>query len=105
MCEETNPTIVYHETIGGGDDNESGRRHGLVATLSYWHSNDWKAPNHYLLTKRVMIDRYIVVHEVEYIPSAFRRDSTQIRKAIFVVDQLMELNPEISEMLKVEAEA
>lgn len=87
------PKILYREAIGGGDDVEGNVPNGIVVTLSYWHSVSWKAPSHYLLQSRVMLKHEIVVDEVQYIRASYN-DANEIRKAISLFDQLLDLNPD-----------
>jgi len=87
------PDIIYHERIGGGDDTEGNRPDGVVVTLSYWYSDDWKAPSHYIRTARVMLDREIVVDEIEVMRTYLHEHSKHIRQSIARFDQLVELNP------------
>ena len=91
--------ILYRETAGAGEDEENRLDHGIAVTLTYWDSDDWQAPSHYLIQIKVMIDRKFVVDEIE-----IRRDSYSlnteakyIRQAIARFDQLVELNPEVAE--------
>ncbi len=96
--------ILYREIIGAGNDNEANTPHGIVVTLSRWSTANnaaWKVPDQfYLLQRTVMIDRDTVLDEIEMIRNAWNKDSQLIRKAIFLVDQLKELNPEVEAAMK-----
>jgi hypothetical protein len=102
MCEQTQAQphqILYREIIGAGDDNEhSIFGSGIIVTLSYWHSDDgWKAPSHYLLERKVMLDRQISVDDIQVFRAFIAKHDKYIRRAIAEIDQLKELNMDIME--------
>lgn len=89
------PKIVYREILGGGNDQENQYANGLVVTLSYWNSDNFRVQSHYLMQAEVMINREIIVDETRLIAGyTWQCDAKHIRQAIAWFDQLRELNPE-----------
>ncbi len=90
--------ILYREVIGAGNDTEANNPNGIVVTLSYWtRKSNFNVPDHYLIQRIVMIDREIVVDDIQLVrPSRWRSvdDPAMIRRAIATMDELKELNPE-----------
>lgn len=92
---ESTYEVLYREIIGAGDDTEhSNKASGIVVTLSYWNTLDWKVPSHYLIERKVMLNREFVVDDIQVFRAYLTDHSRYIRKAIADIDQLKELNPE-----------
>lgn len=91
--------ILYREVVGAGNDTEANNPNGIVVTLSYWdRERNFNVPDHYLIQRIVMINREIVVDDIQLVrPSRRWRsvdDPAMIRRAIATMDELKELNPE-----------
>ena len=94
--------ILYRKTIDGGSDTEGNLPNGVEVTLSVWKAESylWLFPDHYILSKIVMIDRELVVDESVLIKtsSSFNEDAKQIEQAIDEIEYLKKLLPKEDEL-------
>ncbi len=90
--------IIFHESKAAGDDTEHNScKDGIVVTLSFWYSSDSRVRSHYLLERRVMINRKFIIDEQRLMGKGKSNHAWQIRTAIAEMDQLMQLYPEVAQ--------
>lgn len=88
---ENNVRILYREIVGAGDDEESNEPNGILVTLSFFPSDDWRAPAHYILHEVLMINRqYVTNNRALIVDQHWQSDSRMIRQAIKRMDELKE---------------
>lgn len=90
------PEILYREEIGSGDDTERNFPHGIIVTLSFFESDNFRAPSHYLLEAKVMVSRNFIVEQLQPLPGhrTDERAAKMLRYAINRFNQLRDDHPE-----------
>ena len=94
---EATAQILYREVIGAGDDDENNNKeNGIAVTLTYWSSStrDFRLHNHYMLERKVMLNRKFIVDDIT-MQIENHSHSVMIRKAVEMVDYLIEQIPQV----------
>lgn len=89
------PQVLYHEIVGGGADTEHNHANGIVVILSYWKGGDYRTPDHYILSRTVMVEREII-HTLTALDTKKHYDNhtRKIREAVALVDTLKTRYPQ-----------
>ena len=96
---EATVEILYREIIGAGDDDEAQQSNGIAVTLTYWRvvNSDYRIRNHYMLERKVLINRRFVVDDITMQCEYINEHAKMSRKAVEMVDYLIEQNPQVQD--------
>jgi hypothetical protein len=92
---KTSVVILFEQEVGHVDE-EAVDANGVHVVLSFWETpNRYKLPAHYILQSRVMVDRELIVNMKQITSVDWQNHGTEIRKAIAVMDELINSHPNL----------